>query len=239
MSKLSQIAFEAERLVGRMQETRRLALQQKFVDLCEARWLALRGPQPTTPLAYALWSITPPLADLFADLYTAGDAQLENVLGGHRPAWGLALLALAEIARGNAEGARLAHEPMMAFESAAAGDLLAGRMAAFLRGELTWPASHKHPQQPPLRKALAVIAAHTGRCDLDAVHEVIRLLAASEDTPDAALEQLRETVAASGIRFTAVADGLVRFEQHGHVHKPATLNELADALFAMRQSLLG
>lgn len=239
MSKLSQIAFEAERLVGRMQETRRLALQQELVDLCEARWLALRGPQPTTPLAYALWSITPPLADLFADLHTSGDAQLEKVLGGHRPAWGLALLALAEIARGNAEGARLAHEPMMAFESAAAGALLAGRMAAFLRGELTWPASHKHPQQPPLRTALAVIAIRTGRCDLEAVLEVIRLLAASKDSADAALEQLREALGAAGVSFLAVEDGQVRFARHGHEHKPATTGQIAEMLIDIRQKRIG
>jgi len=239
MTKLSQIAFEAERLVGRMQETRRLALQRQLVDLCEARWLALRGPEPTTPLAYALWSVTPPLADLFADLYTAGDAQLNDVLGGHRPAWGLALLALAEIARGNAEGARLAYEPMMAFESANAGTRLAGRMAAFLRGELAWPALHKHSQQPPLWTALAVIAARTGRCDLEVVLEAIRLLAASRDSSDAALEQLREALAAAGVSFLAVEDGQVRFARHGHEHKPATPGQLAEMLIDIRQKQIG
>lgn len=239
MPKLSQIADEARRLLGRMHESRQLALQQDLVGLCEERWLALRGAEPSTPLAYAQWSVTPPLADLFADLYTAGDAQLNDVLQGHRPAWGMALLALAEIARGNAQGAQIAHEPMMAFESVSAGTRYAARMAGLLRGELAWPALHKHAQQPPLLTALAVIAARTGRCDLEAVLEVIRLLAASKDSSDAALEQLREALADVGIGFVAVEDKQVRYTQHGHEHKPASTGQLADMLLEIRQKQIG
>lgn len=239
MTKLSQIAFEAERLLGRMHEPKRLALQQDLVSLGEERWLAMRGPEPRTPLAYALWSVTPPLADLFAELYTAGDAGLEDVLSGHRPAWGLALLVLAELARGNAAGAQVAHELMMLFESATAGRHYAERMAALLRGELQPPALHRHSEAPPLRKALIVIAAHTKRSDLELVLEIIRLLAASKGSSDAALEALRQALEALGISFVAVEDDRVRYTRHGQEHKAATFNQIADALFEIRQRLLG
>ncbi len=96
MTKLSQIAFEAQRLLGHMGESRQLVLQQDLTGLCESHWSELRGAEPGTPLAYALWSIAPPLADLFADLYTAGDARLNDVLRGHRPALDY-LLALDDI----------------------------------------------------------------------------------------------------------------------------------------------
>jgi hypothetical protein len=238
MPKLSLVAAEAERLLGRLPEARRLALQQELVDLCEARWHELRGPEPSTPLAHALWSITPPLVELFADLYTAGDARLDDVLRDHRPAWGLALLGLAEIGRGDAEGARLVHEPMMVFESETAGARLASRMAALLSGrqkELPW---HRHAPQPPLWKALALIAAHTRRCDLKAVVEAIRLLA-DPHTSDEALKALRNALDETGIRFLGADDGRIRFAHHGHEHKPVTTRQVGDTLLEIRQARLG
>src|SRR5512139_863462 len=111
MPKLSLIESEAARLVRRVPETSRRALQQALIDLCEAHWLELRGPEPATPLAHALWSVAPPCADLLADLVAAGDGRLLGLLGT-KAAQGFALLVLAEIERGNAEGIRLAHEPM-------------------------------------------------------------------------------------------------------------------------------
>jgi hypothetical protein len=239
MPKLSLIAAEAGRLLGHMHEARRLGLQQDLTGLCEAHWQALRGPEPTTPLAHALWSATPPLVDLFADLYTTGDAELDDVLQGHRPGWGLALLALAEIGRGDAEGAQVTHEPMMVFESEKAGAHLAARMAATLHGRMELPPLHKHAPRPPLWKALMVIAAHTGRSDLKAVAEVLRLLAAAPESSDAALEQLRKALDEVGIGFVAVEDDHVCYTQRGHEHKPASLKQLADSLFEIRQMQLG
>jgi len=238
MPKLSLIAAEAERLLGRLPESGRLSLQQALIDLCEAHWRELRGAQPSTPLAYALWSVTPPLADLFADLYTARDARLTDALQGYRPGWGLALLALAEIGRGNAEGARLAHEPMMAFESEAAGAQLAARMAALLHGPEAAPSLHQHGHQPPLWKALALIAAHSGRCELKAVLEVIRLLA-DPSAADPTLQALRNALEAVGIHFLGIDDAHVRYTQHGHAHKPESIKELGDRLLEIRQLRLG
>jgi hypothetical protein len=237
MPKLSLIAAEAERLLGRMREPKRLALQQALTDLCETRWHELRGREPETPLAHALWSTTPPLADLFADLYAAGDARLDDVLQGHKPGWGMALLAMAEIGRGDAEGARLAHEPMMVFESEKAGAQLAAQMSAALNGRLEFPPLHKHAAGLPLGKALAVIAAHTGRSDLKAVVEVIRLLA-DPATSDPALKALRNALDEVGIRFTGIDDNHVRYTQHGREHKPVTLHDVADSLLEIRQKRL-
>lgn len=238
MPKLSLIAAEAERLLGRLPGPRRLALQQDLVGLCEARWHELRGAEPKTPLAHVLWSVTPPLADLFADLYSAGDARLDAVLQGHRPGWGMALLALAEIGHGNAEGARLAHEPMMVFETEQAGMQFAARMAALLHGQPEAALLPKHAQPPPLWKALAAIAAHTGRSDLKAVVEVIRLLA-DPVTSDEALKRLRNALDEVGIRFLGIDDDHVRYMQHGHEHKPVTLHDVGDSLLEIRQMRLG
>ncbi len=243
MPKLSLIVSEAERLIGRLPEPKQRALQQALTDLCQARWREMRGPEPATALAHALWSVTPPLADLFADLYAASDPRLDHVLQGHKPALGLALLALAEIWRGDAEGARLAHEPMMVFESAEAGAHYAGRIAAALRGQLEALPVHRHASHPPLWKALAVIAAHTGRCDLKAIIQVIGLLVAAPSPlgqpSDEALERLRNELRDLGIRFLGIDDDHIRYEQHDHEHKPASVRQLGDILIEIRQARLG
>ena len=238
MTKLSRIAFEAERLLGHMPETKRLALQQALADLCESHWHELRGHEPTTPLAHAMWSTTPPLADLFADLYVTGDARLDDVLQGHRPAWGLALLAMAEIDNGNAQGARLAHEPMMAFESEKAGARLASQMSALLHGRPEIPHLHKHAQRLPLWRAMGLIVTSTRRCDLEAVREVIRLLADTAAS-DPALKDMRNALDELGIRFLGIDEERVSYTQHGHEHKPVTVHQLGDTLFEIRQSILG
>jgi hypothetical protein len=242
MPKLSLIATEAELRIGRLPEPKRRALQQALADLCEARWRELRGPEPATVLAHTLWRVTPPLADLFVEMYAAGDPRLDRVLQGHKPALGLALLVLEEIGRGDAEGVRFAHEPMMVFESAEAAAHYAECIAAALHGQLEPLPLHRHTSQPPLWKALAVVAAHTGRCDLKATTEVIRLLAA-EPAPaglpsDEALERLRSALHDLGVHFLGIDENQIRYEQHGHAHKPVSLKQLGDALIEIRQAQL-
>jgi len=85
----------------------------------------LRGPQPPQALAQTLWSVTPPLAELFVDMQRSGDARLADLLAGLKPARALAALVLAEIERGNAEGVHIAYEAMMLFESPQAGQVYA------------------------------------------------------------------------------------------------------------------
>lgn len=242
MPKLSLIVTEAELLIGHLPEPKRRALQQVLADLCETRWRELRGPEPATTLAHALWSMTPPLADLFVEMYAAGDSRLDHALQGHKPALGLALLVLEEIGRGDAEGTRFAHEPMMVFESAEAATRYAESIAAALHGQLEALPLHRHTSQPPLWKALAVVAAHTGRCDLKAISEVIRLLAAGPapagQPSDEALERLRNALLDLGVRFLGIDGNQIRYEQHGHAHKPVSVKQLGDSLIKIRQAQL-
>jgi hypothetical protein len=236
MPKLSLIESEAARLVGRMPEARRRGLQQALLDLCDAHWPEIRGPEPATPLAHALWSIAPPRADLLADLVAAGDSRLQALLGP-RPAQGFALLVLAEIERGNAEGIRIAHDPMMLFDSPAAGARYAEGVAAALRSGGTARHWHSHDAKPALWKALACIAAQTGRCDLAAVMGVIGVLVSrpAADLPaDAELEALRSTLDETGVHFLGVDDGHVSFTLHGDAHPPASAKQVAEMLGEIR-----
>lgn len=239
MTSLSLIETEAQELVKRLPESRRSALQTALVDLCEAHWHTLRGPQPTTQLALTLWSTPPPLADLLIDLYAAGEARLNEALPGRHLARGLALLVLAEIQRGNEVGVHIAHEPMKAFESVSPPTSWLNRIAALLRGNLDAPHLHHLNQQDALWKSLTVIAAHTKRLDLPAVLEVIRLLTAPADQSvvptDTALETLRQDIDKAGIHFLNVEDDFIHFEQHHHAHKPVRMRQLGERLLEIRQ----
>lgn len=242
MPKLSLIESEAARLVGRVPETRRRVLQQALLDLCEAHWLEIRGPEPATSVAHALWSVTPPRADLLADLVAADDGRLDDVLQGRNAAQGFALLVLAEIERGNAEGMRLAHDPMMLFDSPTAGARYAEGVAAALRGEGKALPLHPHASRPALWKALAGIAAHTRRCDLAAVMRVIGLLVsrpAGDQAADAALEPLHKAVGEAGVHFLGIDDDHVRFAVHGHEHQAASAKQLGAMLGEIRQGWRG
>lgn len=238
MPKLSLIESEAARLVDRVPEARRRALQQALLDLCDAHWLDIRGPEPATPLAHALWTAAPPRADLLADLYAAGDSRTQALLGP-KPAQGFALLVLAEIERGNAEGIRLAHDPMMLFDSPAAGARYAEGVAAALHGGSAPLHGYPHDAKPALWKALACIAAHTGRCDLAAVMGVIGVLVsrpAADQPVDAELEALRRTLEETGVQFLGIDDGHVHFTVHGHAHPPASARQIAEMLGEIRQA---
>jgi hypothetical protein len=239
MPSLSLIETEARHLLGRIPETRRRAFQDALVALCETHWHELSGQQRESPLAEQLLPITPPLADLFIDLYAAGDAGLDDVLQGQSPAQGLALLVMAEIERGNEEGAQIAHDPMMAFQVAPSTSEQLERVAGLLRGTLEIPPMHRHDSHPPLFKALAVIAAHIKRVDLPGVLCAIRLIITSVGVPepvrDSALEKLRTDVLETGIRFLSVDDDHILLEQHGHEHKPVRARQLGEMLREIRQ----
>lgn len=241
MPSISLIEIEAQRLIEPLQEDRRRVLQEALVELCEAHWQELRGPQPAASLAQALWSVTPQWSDLLIDLYAAGDMRLDDIVPGRNLAKGLALLVLVEIERGNEAGVHIAHEPMMAFETAPPPAMWLERITSLLRGTLQPPLLHRHNSHRPLWKALAVIVAHTRRLDLPAVLQVISLLTAPGDqsaTPDEALETLRHEVFEAGIRFLDIDDDLVHLEQHNHAHKPVRTRQLGEMLLEIRQKWL-
>ncbi len=243
MASLSLIETEAQELIRRLPELQHQALQIALIELCTAHWCTLRGPQPATRLAQILWSITPPLADLFLDLYATGDTRLNEALPGCNLARGLALLVLAEIRDGNEAGVHIAHEPMKAFETVSPPISWLNRIAALLRGTLDAPPLHHHDRHNSLWKALAVIASHTKRLDLPAVQAVIRLLTESPDhsaaTADLALEKLRHDVENTGIHFLKIENNLLDFEQHHHAHKPVRTRQLGELLMEIRQQWLG
>ena len=239
MPKLSLIESEARQLVGSVSEGRRLVLQQALLDICDAHWLEMRGPEPATSLAHVLWSTMPSRADLLADLYASGDGRLDALVPTGKAAQAFALLALAEIERGDAEAARLVHEPMMLFDSPVAGARYAERIAAALRGKGRAVAVHPHATKPALWKALASMVALIGRCDLDALVCVIGLLVsqpAADQPADEALEQLRSKVDESGVCFLGIDDSHIRFKVHGHAHKPVSFKQLGEMLGEMRQA---
>lgn len=236
MTKLSTIDAESRRLVGRAPEAEQRAFQAALIANCEKYWEGIRGPQPPQALAQTLWSVTPPFAELFVDMIHNGDAQLADVLAGTKPARALAALVLAEIERGNAEGAHITYEAMMLFESPQAGRVHAERVAAALRAPHPGAALRPPSAREPLWKALAEIVAHTARHDMAAVSAVIRLLALPPpNPPDAALEALRAAVQAVGVRFLGIDAAVIRFEARGHEHKPATRKHLAELLAEIRQ----
>jgi hypothetical protein len=237
MPSLTHIATEAQRLLRSIRETRRRELQHELVALCENHWHEVRGLQPDTPLAQALWAITPPWSDLLLDCYASYDHRLTELLPSGNLSNGLALLALAEIERGNEMGAHIAHEPMMAFEEAAPSTAWLERIAKIVRGTLEPPLLHPHDRRDALWKALAVIAAHTRRLDPAAVLEVVRLLT-DTTTQDAALERLRQDVLDVGIRFRSIEHDHIQFELHGHPHKPVRARQLGEMVLEIREKWL-
>jgi hypothetical protein len=238
MVRLSHIASESRRQVGRLAETRLRTLQQALSDLCEGRWQEIRGAEPAAPLALALWSATPPLSDLYLDLCGAEDMRLQELLDRLTPARGLAVLALAEIERGDMEGVHLAYESMMILDTLTAAHPYTDRVASTLRGGFEAKKLPRKIKREPLGKALAILVDHIGRHDLKAVSEAIRLLA-SESPPDDALEQLRAALLEAGIQFTGIEDDHISFDLHGRPHKPVRLNRLLETLLAIRQARLG
>lgn len=239
MAKLLTIDAEARRALGRLPEPRMQALQVSLVTLCEAHWPEMRGPEPTTRLAKALWEIPPHLADLFVHLYGVADPRLEEVLDRLTPPQALALLALTEIERGDAEGARSAYVAMRLFETPAA-------RTAHVRASLTAsggqapPAWLRHAHRPALWRAVVGLAAQTGRWDTTAVLEGLRQVAQAQaspaglaDGPDMQhiLDMLREL----GVTFLGVEGDRLIYALRGEARTPVRHKQLADILAEGRQ----
>lgn len=242
MPALSLIDVEAQHLLERLPANRRSAMQVALVELCKTHWWKIRGPQPENPLKRMLWLVTPPLADLLVDLYSTGETRIAEYLPGGDFSRGMALLALAEIECGNEFGARIAHEPMMAFETSPPSMTWCKRISALLHGTLEEPCIHPHDTHPPLWKALLAISIHIKRTDLPAIVDVIRLLTAPLDQRDTnhgeCLKILRNAVLQTGIHILRIHDDHIAFEQHGHEHKSVRIRQLGDMLLEIRQMWL-
>lgn len=237
MESLAAIAAEAARVGGRLPEARRRALQERLIALCQRHWEELRGPEPATPLAHALWSTAPPAADLVADLLAKGNGRVSAAAEGLSEAQVFALLADWALAHNDPDAAHAAYAPMMLFATPGAGGVYVKRVASLLRGELALREPHRHAPLPPVTRALALIAAATGRCDAAAVRETLRLLT-DATVSDPAVSALRARLAAAGVRLVGLEDGDVQFEQRGHPHGRLTGHQLSEALAQLRAQWL-
>jgi len=234
MTKLLTIADEARRALGRLPELRLQTLQASLIALCEGYWMETRGPEPATRLTKALWGIPPHLADLFVRLYAAADPRLGEVLCRKTPPQALAALVLAEIGRGDAEGARGAYEAMRLFESPAA-------RAVYVRAILFAPAGQepgawlRHAHRPALWRAVVGLALQTGRWDTKAVLEGIRQIAQAQaslagaaDEPD--MQRILDMLRELGVTFLGVEGDHLSYALRGKKREPICCRQLENML---------
>lgn len=228
------IDAEARRLLRRLPVSRMQALQASVIALCEAAWRDIRGPEPATRLAKALWEIPPHFADIFVHLYGIADPRLAGILEHLAPPQALALLVLAEIERGDAEGARSAYAAMRVFESPSA-------TTAHVRAILTASGGHapeawlRHAHRPALWRAVVGLAIQSGRWDAKAVLECIRQVAQSQVSaaelagePD--MQRIMDMLRELGITFLAVEKDRVTYALRGEQRKPVRYQQVIEML---------
>ncbi len=234
MTKLWTIEAEARRMLGRMPEARWQALRASLVGLCEAHWPEMRGPEPATGLAKALWAVPPHLADLFVHLFGIGDPRLADILDRLKPQQALAVLVLAEIERGDAEGARAAYEALRLFESPAT-------QAIEVRAILSPPPGHepearlRHAHRPALWRAVVGFAVRTGRRDPRAVRAGLGFVAqvqagGTEAAEEPALQSILGMLQDLGIVILEVGEDRLRFALRGKEQPPVPFRRLAEIL---------
>lgn len=236
MTKLSQVEAKARRMAGRLSGERRRSQAEALREVCAAHWLALRGSEPSAPLAKALWRARPALADLFVDLYSTRDPGLAAALGRLSPAQGLALLVLAEIDRGEGEEARSAYEAMTLYDLPGVGEAHARRVRARLSGHgPRVPPQHPRSSRASLWKALTAIAAETGRCDVNATVEAVALLArlqagATEPGEDEASARVLRALESLGVTFLGIDRDRIHYQVRRTGRKPVSLQRVAEFL---------
>ena len=240
MTKLLIIDAEARRVLGKLPLPRMQALQTSLAALCEAGWPTIRGPEPTTRLAKALWETPPHLADIFLHLYELAEPRLMQILLHLTPPQALALLVLTEIERGDAEGARSAFAAMRLFEAPAAG-MAQVRAALASSGGHAPEAKLRHAHRPALWRAVVGLAVQTGRWDTKGVIACIRQVAQTQaspaglaDGPDMQLilDMLREL----GVSFLRVEGDHIIYAVRGEEREPVRCKQLADMLAEGRQT---
>lgn len=232
MTKFSIMVDEVHRVLGWIPGPRSEALQERLVKLCREHWQEMRGTMPDTRLAKALWGTPPHLSYLFAHLYATGDSRLADVLGHMEPQQGLALLVLAEIEHGEAEGARSAYAEMHVFESPAA-------RAAWLDALRSGAGGHapevrlRHAHRPVLWRAVVEFATQSGRWDLDGVLAGLSLVAEVQSgtfpvEPD--VQPILDMLAELGVAILGIEEDRLRFAVRGEEHEPVHVKKVAEML---------
>jgi len=240
MTKLSFIESEARRHLGRIPEPELEALQWSLIKLCENHWLDIRGPEPASGLARVMWVVMPHCADLIVDLYGNSDPRFSDATSYLSPTKVLAALVLAEIERGDAEGARLAYEAMMLFETPQARGLHIDSVRSRLRGarpELgRW---HKHAHHDPFLRTLAMIAEQTGRSDFQAMTVAVEYLTALQASPvakevDQEVKRILDFLRDIGLVFQGSEEGRIHYTLRGVSRKPISGKRLQEILAQIR-----
>lgn len=232
MTKLLTIDAEARRVLGRLPERRRQVLQASLVALCEAAWPEIRGPEPTTRLAKALWEIPPHFADICVRLYGIADPRLERVLEHLAPPQALASLVLAEIERGDAEGARSAYAAMRLFESSAARTTNPHAITSGGHAPDVWL---RHAHRPALWRAVVGLAIQTGRWDTKAVLACIRQVAQTQARPaelagEPDMQRILDMLRELGVTFLGVEEDHLLYTLRGEEREPVRCKHVADML---------
>ncbi|MFA5925138.1 MAG: hypothetical protein WC856_28315 [Methylococcaceae bacterium] len=240
MTKLSFIESEARRHLRRISEQDLEALQRTLIKLCENHWLDIRGPEPVSGLAHAMWAVTPHFADLIVGLYGDSDPRFSEAISYFPPTKVLAALVLAEIERGDAEGARLAHEAMMLFETPQAREIHTDSVRSRLRGVRPergrW---HKHAHHDRLFRSLAMISEQTGRCDFQAMAVAVVYLTAIQASPaaregDQEVKRILEFLRDIDLVFHGFEEGRIHYTLRGVSKKPISGKRLEEMLAQIR-----
>ncbi|HEY8160576.1 MAG TPA: hypothetical protein VIF10_17950 [Methylobacter sp.] len=240
MTKLSFIESEARRHLGRISEQELESLQRTLIKLGEKHWANIRGPEPAYGLARALWAVEPHLADLIVDLYGNSDPGFFEAVCHFPETKALAALVLAEIEQGDAEGARLAHEAMMLFESPQARDIHIDSVRSRLRGvrpELgRW---HKHVHHDPFFRSVAMIYEQTGRSDFQAMVVAVEYLAAIQASAvakenDPEVTQILKFLRDMDLVFQGIEEGRIHYTLRGVPKKPISDKRLEEMLAQIR-----
>lgn len=240
MTKLSFIESEARRHLGRIPEQKLEALQREVIELCEEHWSVIRGPEPVSGLARVIWTVRPHLVDLVVDLYGVYDPRLFLAIGNISPTKVLAALVLAEIEHCDAEGARLAYEAMMLFETKEASEIYIDSVRSKLRGfkpeRTRW---RKHEHHDALFRSLAMISKQTGRDDLQAITVALEYLSAAQ-TSSVSKECCQEEqkildfIRELDLVFQGFEDGRLHYALRGMPKKAITRKRLEEILAQIR-----
>ncbi len=240
MTKLSSVESEARRRLGRFPKQKLEALQREIIELCEGHWSLIRGPEPVSGLARALWTVRPHLIDLFIDLYGTYDAELSEIISNLPAIKVIAALVLAEIEHGDAEGARLAYEAMMLFETEKAAEIYTDSVRSRLRGIAPDRAKrHKHEHHDALFRSLATICEQTGRSDLQAIVVALQYLTAVQANPVArehtdADEKILGILRDLDLMFLGFEAEKLHYTVRGASKRPVSAKRLEDMLAQIR-----
>ena len=152
----------------------------------------------------------------------------------------LAALVLAEIERDDAEGARLAYEAMMLFETPQARENHTDSVRSWLRvvrhERGRW---RKHAHHDPFFRSLVMISDETGRSDFQAMVVAVEYLTAIQASPvaregDQEVMRILEFLLDMGLVFQGFDKRRIHYTLRGVSKKPVSGKRLEEMLAQIR-----